>query len=137
MTEIQVEGIDEFMARLASASDEFKAALAAGLMDLGNSIKPQIIESMQSQFVSDNTDGNLEQSVTFDLHDGFQIQFTATADYAGWWEYGGPLRGGNRPPARPFVREGRSFWPTIKSHLSEFEAMADLVLDQAAAIANE
>jgi hypothetical protein len=45
------------------------------------------------------------------------------APYFAWWSFGGEGRVKGRPPKRPFVKEGRDIYPTLRQIRPEIEAM--------------
>jgi hypothetical protein len=120
---IQVIGLREFRTRVAACSRRQPNIMRLGLNAVGQTIVDEARIKFPSELSSDpynasRRTGRLEGSLRArsTAREGRVVEGSETRiPYAGWWEFGGPSRPSNRPPNRPFRREGRVLYPTLKS----------------------
>lgn len=120
----KVVGLREFQRDLAKVQSYEPAAVRAQIKSVAQTVVPEIISEMRSQFVSDPSrlDGTLEATVRASASASkrgisasiLEGRDTKAAGYAGWWEFGGPSMKSSRPPNREFKPEGRAIFPVVK-----------------------
>lgn len=133
---IQVIGLRAFRTRVAACSRRQPNLMRLGL----NAVGQTVVLEAQSRFPDALSDdpynvarrtGRLEGSLRArsTAREGRVVEGTETRiPYAGWWEFGGPTRRSNRPPNRPFVKEGRVLYPAAKSPRVQEEIIRDMEL---------
>lgn len=136
---VVVLGLDELQARLAQAPDYSRNEIRKVVRSVAQIVVDEAVPLMESQFVSpaSRLDQQLEIStrasasagkrgISAKIIEGRTQGSQSSGMYAGVWEFGG------YPGKRPYVKEGRALFPTVKKNREKLVAAIEVAMKQLA-----
>lgn len=137
MAQFVVTGLSELRRALRMAELEDPRLIKAMLKDVSDAVIDKARPRLESQLHDPRSTGGLAASMkpASTLKSASVVLGTPVRRaYAGWWEFGGPRARSHRPPNRPFVKSGRSLYPSLADARPAIQAKTELIVQRLADI---